>query len=129
MKRFIKKIYLILFLSTILSFSTAAFAKSNKIDLFQENISNYFSGIISFNKDYTSSAFKYLDKVQFLRNDHSDYNIKFIRTLVLLEKYKQAFAFSKETWVEEEYFFLVSSLVVWFFDLSFSHIRIKSIIE
>ena len=55
MKRFIKKIYLILFLSTILSFSTAAFAKSNKIDLFQENISNYFSGIISFNKDYTSS--------------------------------------------------------------------------
>ena len=85
MKRFIKKIYLILFLSTILSFSTVAFAKSNKIDLFQENISNYFSGIISFNKDYTSSAFKYLDKVQFLRNDHSDYNIKFIRTLVLLE--------------------------------------------
>ena len=105
MKRFIKKIYLILFLSTILSFSTVAFAKSNKIDLFQENISNYFSGIISFNKDYTSSAFKYLDKVQFLRNDHSDYNIKFIRTLVLLEKYKQAFAFSKDIWSEDRLLF------------------------
>ena len=60
--------------------------------------------MISVNQDYSSAAFKYLNKVQSLKNSHSNFNIQFIRTLVLLGKFKQAFAFSKEIWSEDNYF-------------------------
>ena len=57
------------------------------------------------NQDYTNEAFKHLNKVQSLKDTHSNFNVQFIRTLVLLGKFDQAFAFSKEIWIEDEYFF------------------------
>ena len=71
----------------------------------QKNISNYLSGIISANQNYTTAAFKYLNKVQSLKNSHHNFNIEFIHTLILLEKFKQAFEFSKDIWLEDEFFF------------------------
>ena len=71
MKYFIKKIYLILLLIAILSVSTGTFSKESNLKYSKENISNYFSGIISANQDYTDAAFKYLNKVQSLKNSHS----------------------------------------------------------
>ena len=62
-------------------------------------------GIVSANQNYNNEAFKYLNKVQFIKNRHSQFNIEFIRTLILLEKFKQAFAFSKSVWSEDELFF------------------------
>ena len=105
MKYFIKKIYSILFLVTILVSGTETFSKGSKIEYSEDNISNYFSGIISANQDYTSAAFKYLNKVQSLKNSHSNFNVQFIHTLILLEKFKQAFAFSKSIWRADELFF------------------------
>ena len=105
MKYFIKKIYSILFLLTILVSGTETFSKSNKIEYSEDNISNYFSGIISANQDYTTAAFRYLNKVQSLKNSHTNFNIQFIHTLILLEKFKQAFAFSKSVWLVDELFF------------------------
>jgi len=105
MKYFIKKIYSILFLLTILVSGTETFSKGNKIEYSEDNISNYFSGIISANQDYTSAAFRYLNKVQSLKNSHTNFNIQFIHTLILLEKFKQAFAFSKSVWLVDELFF------------------------
>ena len=105
MKYFIKKIYSILFLVTILVSGTETFSKGSKIEYSEANISNYFSGIISANQDYTSAAFKYLNKVQSLKNSHSNFNVRFIHTLILLEKFEQAFAFSKSVWLVDELFF------------------------
>ena len=105
MKYFIKKIYSILFLVTILVSGTETFSKGSKIEYSEDNISNYFSGIISANQDYTRAAFKYLNKVQSLKNSHSNFNVQFIHTLILLEKFKQAFAFSKSIWRADELFF------------------------
>ena len=104
MRYFIKKIYFILFLATILFLDIEAFGKDRKTEYSQENISNYLSGIVSVNQDY-NAAFKYLNKVQSLKNDHSNFGVQFIRTLVLVEKFEQAFSFSKEVWIEDEYFF------------------------
>ena len=105
MRYFIKNIYFILLLITILFLDTETFGKDSKVKYSRNNISNYLSGIISVNQDYTNAAFKYLNKVQSLKNHHSNFNVQFIRTLILLEKFNQAFAFSKDVWLEDEYFF------------------------
>ena len=105
MRYFIKNIYFILLLITILFLDTETFGKDSKVKYSRNNISNYLSGIVSVNQDYTNAAFKYLNKVQSLKNDHSNFNVQFIRTLILLEKFDQAFAFSKDVWLEDEYFF------------------------
>ena len=106
MKFFIKKIYIIFFLLTILLIESEAFARDSSIQYKKKDISNYFSGIISINQAHNDNkAFEYLKKVQSIHNRHSQYNIEFIRTLILLEKFKQAFAFSKNVWTEDELFF------------------------
>ena len=93
MKFLIRKIYIILFLLSIFLIAPNVFAKESKIQYSKENISNYFSGIISVNQNYNNEAFKYLNKVQLIKSRHSQFNIEFIRTLILLEKFTQAFAF------------------------------------
>jgi len=52
MKFFTKKIYIILFLLSILLIEPKVFAKDSKIQYTSENISNYFSGIISINQNH-----------------------------------------------------------------------------
>ena len=105
MKSFNKKIYIILFLFSILLIESKVFAKESKIQYTKEDISNYFSGIISINQNYNNEAFKHLKKVKLLKNRHSRFNIEFIRTLILLEKFEQAFVFSKSVWTDNELFF------------------------
>jgi len=105
MKFLINKIYIISLLLIIFLIEPTAFAKDKKIQYSSKNISNYFSGIVSVSKNYNNRAFKHLKKVQLLKNRHSQFNIEFIRTLVLIEKFDEAFAFSKNVWTEEEFFF------------------------
>ena len=105
MKFFLKKNYLMLFWMIILCLNTEAYCKNNYIKYSKEDISNYFIGIVSANQDYTNSAFEHLNKVQNLKNSHSNFKIEFIRTLVLLEKFDEAFNFSKKVWAEDELFF------------------------
>ena len=105
MKFLIKKIYIISFLLTIFLIQPEAFARDSKIQYSGKNISNYFLGMLSVNKDHNKEALKYLNKVQLLKSRHSKYNIEFVRTLVLLEKFDKAVAFSKSVWDENELFF------------------------
>ena len=105
MKILNKKIYIIFFLLTIFLGKPIAFAKDNNIKYTRENISNYFLGIISVNQDYNKQAFKHLKKVKSLKNKHTNFNIEYLRTLVLVGKFKQAFEFSKNVWTEDELFF------------------------
>ena len=48
---------------------------------------------------------KYLKKVQILKDKHSKYNVEFLRTLVLLEEFDKAFAFSESVWDKDLLFF------------------------
>ena len=105
MKFLIKKIYIIFLLLSILLFEPKVFAKESNIKYTKENISNYFFGVISVNQDYNNKAFKHLKKVKSLRNRHSRFNIAFIRTLILLDKFEQAFTFSKSVWSDDEFLF------------------------
>jgi len=105
MKFLIKKIYIILFLSIILLNATQILASDNQIEYKKENISNYFLGIVSVSQNYNDKALKHLKKAQSIKNKHSQFNTEFIRTLVFLEKFDQAFSFSKTIWNKEEFFF------------------------
>ena len=105
MKFLIKKIYIILFFLTIFLIQLEAFARDSKALYTRENISNYFLGIISANNNFNNKALRYLKKVESLKNRHSKFNVEFVRTLVLLEKFDEAFIFSKSIWDENELFF------------------------
>ena len=54
MKFFTKKIYIILFLLSILLNGSKVFAKDSNIQYTSENTSNYFSGIISINQNHNN---------------------------------------------------------------------------
>ena len=105
MKITIKKIYITFFLFILLFNQHNVLAKNSKIQYKSENISNYFLGVISSNQDFSEEAFQYLKKVQSLKDRHYKFNIEFIRTLVLLNKFDKALDFSKDIWEENELFF------------------------
>ena len=111
MKYFIKTIYLILVFVAVLLSTTEIFAKDAKLKYSEEDISNYFSGIVSLSQNNITDGFRYLNKVYSLRNTHTKFNIRYIHSLILLEKFDQAFAFSKSIWNENEYFFEVDLLL------------------
>ena len=111
MKFLIKKIYNILFILSITLIASEIYAKESETQYTKENISNYFSGIVSANQNYNSDALKYLNKVKPLNNIHSNFNVKFIKTLILLEKFDEAFAFSKSLTNNNESFFYADLLL------------------
>jgi len=105
MNFFTKKINFILFITIFLFPNTSIYAKDGNQKYSKSNISNYFSGLIYMNQANNDAAFKHFKKIQFLKEKHSNYNIQFARTLVLLDKFDQAYLFLDETWNEDEYFF------------------------
>jgi len=110
MKFFIKKIYFISILILPIFWTNISLAKATQ-QYSKENISNYFSGIVALNQNNTADSFKYLNKAQSLKELHSNFNIKFIRSLVLLDKFDEAFAFSNKIWNEDNNFFEVDLLL------------------
>ena len=110
MKFFIKTIYFTLICILSTSWINISFAKSTK-QYSKENISNYFSGTISLSQNNNFASFKYLNKVQTLKDSHSNFNIQFLRSLVLIDKFDQAFTFSEKIWKEDSYFFEVDLLL------------------
>ena len=105
MRYLIIKIYFISLSIVVVCFSNTSFSKDSKIVYSEDNISNYLSGIISSEQGYINNAFKYLNEVKLLKNSHQNFNVRFVRTLILLEKFDEAFNFSKSVWNEDEYFF------------------------
>ena len=105
MKYFIYKIYAISFLITILLIQPAVSSKIVKNQYKSENLTNYFSGILAASKHDNEKAFRYLKEAQSLKNKHYNFNIEFVRTLVLLEKFDKAIEFSESIWREDQLFF------------------------
>ena len=110
MKFFVKKIYLTLIISLFLS-SIITFARSSTIESSQDTISNYFLGIISASQNSPNEAYNYFNKVKPLKDIHKNFNIQFIKTLISLEKFNEAFAFSKNIWSEDEFIFEADMLL------------------
>ena len=105
MKFLTKKNYIIFYLFIALFFEPKLLAGVSQANYKSKDISNYFSGIISTNQYYNKNAYEYLNRVRSINSIHSQFNIEFIRTLILLEKFKQADNFSKKIWNKEELFF------------------------
>ena len=105
MKFINKKNYFAILAISILLINTKVSAKSNIDKYYKENISNYFSGVVSSSQGYNSKAFKYLKKAKSLQNKHSQFNNEFVKTLVLLGKFNESFTFSKDVWKKDEYSF------------------------
>ncbi len=105
MKFIIKKILILIFVLFIFLPGLNAQAKDSKAHYTRDNISNYFSGIILSGKNKDKMAFNHLKKVQSISDKHFQFNVEFLRTLVLLEKFGEAFKFSKNIWSEKELFF------------------------
>ena len=101
MKTFIKSIYLILFFLLLFVNTTKTFARDANTKYSQEEISNYFLGSVTLSQNNALESFKYLNKIQPLKNKHTNYNIQFIRTLVLLDKFNEAFDFADKIWKED----------------------------
>ena len=110
MKYLIRKIYFVLIILVSFFISSTSFSKTEISKYFQDKTSNYLSGIVSIDQNYTEKAFDYLSKVKSLRNSHQNYNTKFIHTLVLLGKFDEAFSFSRSIWSEEDNIFEVDLL-------------------
>jgi tetratricopeptide (TPR) repeat protein len=105
MKLILKKFFIIsIFLNLVIS-SSISYSKNTNSEYKKEDISNYFLGTTLANQSYNKQAYKYLNKVHKIKDKHTNFNIEFIRTLVLIDKFKEAFNFSKEIWIEEEDFF------------------------
>ena len=110
MKFSTKKILLLLLLINIL-IAPVVFGKDPKIKYSKKDISNYFSGVVYLSQNYTTTGFKYLNKVQSLKNVHSNYSIQFVRSLILLEKFKEASEFSKSVWDDDNYLYEVDIIL------------------
>ena len=111
MKYLNKKIYLVFLLVNLLLTSSVAFSKNAKFSYSKNDISNYFSGVVAISQNNTTSGFKYLKKINSLKNVHYNYNVQFLRSLVLLNKLEEAFSFSKEIWDEEILYFDADLLI------------------
>ena len=87
-----KKIFSIFFI-IIFYFHSQAHSKSKESYKFNSNISNYFLGIMSIQKNNSKQALNFLNKAK--ATTHNEYHIKMIQTLVELEKFSNAISYLK----------------------------------
>jgi len=79
----------------IIFFSTL---NAKNLDKFNEGdyISNYFSGILLLNDNQYNESYKFLKKLDGLEESHINYSSKYLFSLVNLEKFNEAFDYSKK---------------------------------
>ncbi len=82
-------LFAIIYLSTSNVIALDKFKKS-------DDISNYFSGILLLNENSYNESFKYLKKLNGLENEHINYSVKYLYSLVNSGNFKEAFNYSKK---------------------------------
>ena len=75
MNLLIKKLNITLFLLIILFIESKAFARDNNTQYTRENVSNYFSGVVSARQNYDNNAFKYLNEIKSINNHNLILNL------------------------------------------------------
>ena len=111
MEFFKKKNYIIFLIIIVFLNQHKVFAKERKTLYKRENISNYFLGTVSAKKKLDNQSYKYLTKVQILKNNHSKFNIEYLRSLVLVERFDEAFKFAKSIPNKDDPFYDVDLLL------------------
>ena len=87
-----KKFIIILILLAL--YQSTLLSKSPSFDEFNsKNLSKYFSGVVAFKNKDNSEALRYFNSSKVLINQHDPYLEKFIISLVLEDKVKQAINF------------------------------------
>ena len=105
MKSLIKIFFILLILFATFSVQSDVFAKADEERYTKDNISNYFLGLVAAKENNAEKAYSHLKKIEKLKNKHTDFNTDFIRTLVLVENFEEAFDFSKRVWKKNIFFF------------------------
>ena len=91
------KIYWAIFqLFFILIFFTNLEAKNIGKFFGSNDYSNYFSGIISLNDDEYQSSYSFFKKLNGLEENHFNFSQNYLQTLVSLNKYSEAYKYSKK---------------------------------
>ena len=85
------------FILTILFFIISTYSHSNILDFSKDakNISNYFSGSVAFNNFEYDVSKKYFDKFSKSEKENNKFSSTFVQSLINLQKYKEAYSFSK----------------------------------
>ena len=83
---------LILIATSLVLFSTAYSKNVNKIYK-SENVSNYFSGVLSINNEGYLSSYNYFKKIKGLEDNHYRYSQIYLNSLVNLQKISEAFKY------------------------------------
>ena len=88
-KLIVQILFVIIFFSTL---------NAKNLDKFNEGdyISNYFSGILLLNDNQYNESYKFLKKLDGLEESHINYSSKYLFSLVNLEKFNEAFDYSKK---------------------------------
>ena len=97
-------LFLIIFFSFLPIKTTNAITKGDDPIYSGRNISNYFSGIISTKANKTNKALNFFKKTTLLKSRHLNYNVQFLRTLISLEKFNEAFIYANSLSREESNF-------------------------
>jgi tetratricopeptide (TPR) repeat protein len=100
-----KKIKLSLFILLTLFLNEIALAKENNLKYQKKDVANYLSGLVTLKKNDFEKSFEYLKKIKNLKGKHYNYNAQFIRSLILLNKFEEAFTFANDIWKEDELLF------------------------
>ena len=96
-----KNFFFIFFKTTLYTFIflgifNSSFSKVNKFNFDAKNISNYFSGIISFDDlDYNNSQ-KFLKRLDDFENKSLKYSSRLMQSFINLEKFKEAYSYSRK---------------------------------
>ena len=111
MNYIIKKIKLILIVVVFISINKTATTKENNLDYNKNDVKNYLSGLVNLKQNNFEKSFKYLKNVNTLKGVHTNYNTQYIRSLILLNKFDDAFNFANDIWKEDELLFEVDLLL------------------
>lgn len=95
MKAFFYIFKITLYTLFFLGIFNSAFSKVTEYNFNAKNISNYFSGLVSFDDfDYETSQ-KFFKKLPDQDNEKKFYSSKYIQSLINLEKYTEAYNYSR----------------------------------
>ena len=105
MNYIIKKIKLILIVVVFISINEIAITKENNLEYNKKDVKNYLLGLVNLKENNFEKSYEYLRSVNTLKGVHTNYNTEYIRSLILLNKFDDAFAFANNIWKEDELLF------------------------
>ena len=86
----------VLYTFIFLGISNSSYSKILDFNQDAKNVSSYFSGTISFNDFDYSGAKKFFDNLDDSENANEKFSSMFIQSLLNLEKYNEAYSYSKK---------------------------------